>query len=212
VLYFLTFYSFSSSSSSDCSDSYRSLGALHSILFYYRIFKNHKVIRKKVKAIICGFWAMILWWRGGEGSCCCYDVCFYGGAVFFIFFLDQFLLILSSFSCAFSPRGFLNLWISEDGCRSSICEGLTKADVLCNLQDTKQVRSLGFTSKIGLHFPRFLLNWQLQELLLVYRFVKEVSDCFCSSTRQVFDVETSEDVLQIANFFSVFELSYSSWS
>jgi hypothetical protein len=103
---------------------------------------------------------------------------FYGGAVFFIFFLDQFLLILSSFSCAFGPRGFLNLWISEDGCRSSIWEGLTKADLLCNLQDTKQVRSLGFTSKIGLHFPRFLLNWQLEELLLVYGFVKRFPIAF----------------------------------
>jgi hypothetical protein len=47
VLYFLTFYSFSSSSSSDCSDSYRPLGALNSILFYSRIFKNDKVIRKE---------------------------------------------------------------------------------------------------------------------------------------------------------------------
>ncbi len=53
MLYFLTFYSFSSSSSSDCSDSYRPLlGALNSILFYSRIFKKDKVIRKKVKATI----------------------------------------------------------------------------------------------------------------------------------------------------------------
>jgi len=125
-------------------------------------------------------WVVFVWGGGGGGggSCCCYDVCCYGGAVFFIFFLDQFMLILSSFSCAFGPRGFLNLWISEDGCRSSICEGLTKADVLCNLQDTKQVRSLGFTSKIGLHFSRFLLNWQLEELLLVYRFVKRFPIAF----------------------------------
>lgn len=121
VLYFLTFYSFSSSSSSDCSDSYRPLLELSTQSFFIPGFsRTIKSSARKLRPLFAGF---AQWFfgdvGGGEGSCCCYDVCCYGGAVFFIFFLDQFMLILSSFSCAFGPRGFLNLWISEDGCRSS---------------------------------------------------------------------------------------------